>query len=190
MATAKTAAQTGELVREAVGTFRSEERLEAAVSELTSSGWDRAQLSLLAPESLVSPHLGTLQRTAREASDDPELERGAVVSDADVRQGRTLASGMAGVIAAFGAAGAVVATGGGALVALVGAAIAGGGATAAVNAAGRWLGARHDDFLQEQVDRGGILLWVTLRSPGQDEKAQEILRRHGADNVHIHELPY
>jgi hypothetical protein len=177
-----------ETVREAVGTFRSEERLEAAISELTSSGWDRAELSLLAPESLIAPHL-PVEQPARQAVDDPTLERGAVVSDADVRQGRTLASGMAGVIAAFGAAGAVVATGGSALIALVGAAVVGGGATAAVHAAGRWFGARREHFLDEQVDSGGILLWVHLRAPGQEQEALNILRRHGAENVHVHELP-
>lgn len=176
--------------REAVGTFRSEEQLEAAISELTSSGWDRADLSLLGSSSVIDPHVTVPPgEDARQASRDPDVPRSPVVSDVDERQGRTLVGGMAGVIAAFGAAGAVVVTGGGALAAMVGAAIAGGGATAAVEAAGRWLGARRNEFLQEQIDRGGILLWVALRKPGQEQKAQEILRRHGADNVHIHELP-
>lgn len=179
-----------ETVREAVGTFRSEEHLGAAVTELTRSGWDRADLSLLGAESAIRPQVDApIQETAREATDDPTLPRGAVVTDTDERQGRTLLGGMAGVIAAFGAAGAVVVTGGGALAAMVGAAVAGGGATAAVQAAGRWLGARRDDFLQEQIDRGGILLWVALRKPGQEEKAQDILRRHGAEHVHVHEVP-
>lgn len=179
-------------VREAVGTFRQEKRLEAAVSALASAGWDRADMSLLAAQSLVSPHLDAVQpagESAREASDDADLPRGPVVSDPDFRQGRTLAGGMAGVVAAFGAAGAVVVTGGTALAAVVGAAIAGGGAAAAAHAAGRWLTARRDDFLQEQVDRGGILLWVALRKPGQAEMAMEILRQHGAENVHVHALP-
>lgn len=177
------------MAREAVGTFRSEEQLEAAVSELASAGWDRAEMSLLGAHSMIAPHVETPPQGARKASDDPDLPRGSVVSDDDMRQGRTLASGMAGVVAAFGAAGAVVVTGGTALAAVVGAAVAGGGATAAVHAAGRWLSGRHDDFLQEQIDRGGILLWVALRQPGQDQKAQEILRRHGAENIHVHELP-
>lgn len=176
--------------REAVGTFRSEEQLEAAISELTSSGWDRADLSLLGSSSVIDPHVTVPPgQDSREAGEDPDAPRSPVVSDVDERQGRTLIGGMAGVIAAFGAAGAVVVTGGGALAAMVGAAIAGGGATAAVEAAGRWLGARRNEFLQEQIDRGGILLWVALRKPGQEQKAQEILRRHGADSVHIHEVP-
>lgn len=179
-----------ETVREVVGTFRSEEHLAAAMAELTQAGWDRADLSLLGAESVIRPHVeAPIEETAREATDDPTLPRSAVFTDTDERQGRTLLGGMAGVIAALGAAGAVVVTGGGALAALVGAAVAGGGATAAVQAAGRWLGARRDDFLQEQIDRGGILLWVALRKAGQEERAQEILERHGAEHVHVHEVP-
>lgn len=191
MAREQTVAKTSATVmREAVGTFRSEEQLAAAVGELTRSGWDRADLSLLGASSVIDPHVAApAGKTAPEASDDPNLPRTAVVTDVDEAQGRTLLGGMAGVMAGFAAAGAVVVTGGGALAAMVGAAIAGGGATAAVQAAGRWLGERRNDFLQEQIDRGGILLWVTLRKAGQERRAQEILRRHGAENVNIHELP-
>lgn len=181
-------ADAREVAREAVGTLHSEEALEAAVSELTSSGWDRARLSIVAAESVLAPHLPPSEKPVETAADDPAVERGAVVTDTDMRQGRTLASSMAGVIAAFGAAGAVVVTGGGALAAVVGAAAVGGGVTAAAHAAGRWLSDRREQFLDEQVERGGILLWVALRDAGEDRKATDILRRHGAEDVHVHEI--
>jgi hypothetical protein len=181
------AASTAELAREAVGTFHFEAALEAAVSELASAGWDRARLSILAAESVLAPHLPVSESTTA-AADDPQAPRGAVVSDTDMRQGRTLASSMAGVIAALGAAGAVVVTGGGALAAVVGAAAVGGGVTAAAHAAGRWLNDRREKFLEEQIERGGILLWVALRDPGEDRQATDILRRHGAADVHVHEI--
>lgn len=175
-------------MREAVGTFRSEEQLEATVSELASAGWDRADMSLLTSGSTVAPHVEPDESIA-EAADDPDAPRGAVVSDPDMQQGRTLVSSTAGVAAAFAAAGAVVATGGGALAALVGAAVIGGGATAATHAAARWLSERRSDFMDQQVAQGGILLWVVLRKPDQDQRALDILRRNGAEHVHIHRLP-
>lgn len=181
-------ADAPEVVREAVGTFRSEEALEAAVSELTSSGWDRARLSIVAAQSVLAPHLPPSEKSAEAAADDPSVERAAVVTDTDMRQGRTVVSSMAGVIAAFGAAGAVVVTGGGALAAVVGAAAVGGGVTAAAHAAGRWLNDRREQFLDEQVERGGILLWVDLRHSGEDRKATDILRQHGAEDVHVHQI--
>jgi hypothetical protein len=186
--TAKPEKATAETAREAVGTFHSEEALEAAVSALASAGWDRARLSILAAESVLAPHLPASDKSTEAAADDPQALRGSVVSDTDMRQGRTLASSMAGVVAAFGAAGAVVVTGGGALAAVVGAAAVGGGVTAAAHAAGRWLNDRREKFLDEQVERGGILLWVGLRHPGEDRQAMDILRRHGAEDVHVHEI--
>jgi hypothetical protein len=34
----------------------------------------------------------------------------------------------------------------------------------------------------------GLLIWVRVRSPGTEAEAQEILVRHGAKAVHIHEI--
>ncbi|MCK6454089.1 MAG: hypothetical protein L6R19_25010 [Alphaproteobacteria bacterium] len=177
-----------ETLREAVGAFDSPEQLEEAVNALTTSGWDRADLSMLGQEHLFSAELPREGRDSERAADDPAAPRGAIVSDADVRQGRTLLSGMAGVIAAFLASGAMIVTGGGALAAVVGAAAAGGGATMLVHALGRMAGASHDQFLHEQAARGGILLWVKLHKPEQEFPAQDILRRCGAKHVHIHEF--
>ncbi|MCC7049154.1 MAG: hypothetical protein IT562_20745 [Alphaproteobacteria bacterium] len=173
---------------EAVGTFDTSEQLEAAIDALERAGWDRADLSVLAQKDLVLPPAGPTVADAAKAADDADASRSPVVPDVDIRQGRTLAASMAGVIAAFAATGATVVTGGGALAAVVGAAAAGGGATALVHALGRMIGENHDSFLQEQIDRGGILLWVRMRKPGQETRAQEILRQHGGQNVHIHDL--
>ena len=41
------------------------------------------------------------------------------------------------------------------------------------------------DYLSEW---GGIVIWVRVRSPEKEAEAQEILLRHGAQAVHIHEI--
>lgn len=172
---------------EVVGLFRSADALESAISALTSAGWDRAELSLLAQKGAFE-HAPVTADTVR-AGDDPSTERAPVVSGTDIRQGRTLATSMAGVIAAFVASGATIATGGTALAAIIGAAAVGGGAAAAVNALGQWAGQSRSDFLHEQIAHGGILLWVTLRTPDQEAIAHDILVQHGAEIVHGHEAP-
>lgn len=163
--------------------FRSAEDVEAAISELTSAGWDRSELSLLAQPGAfeTTPGIGNAA-----AATDPGTARAPVVSDPDVRQGRTLATSLAGVIAAFVASGATIFTGGTALAAVIGAAAAGGGAAAAINAIGQKAGSSRADFLHEQVERGGILLWVMLRTPDKERVAHEILARHGAQIVEPH----
>ena len=176
------------VVREAVGAFRSSESLESAVSALASAGWDKAEMSLLAQDSAFDPGIPARGHDMRQAADEADAPRSVVLVEEDLRQGRTLATSMAAAIAAFAASGATILTGGGALAAAVGAAAAGSGAAAAVNVIGRWLGDNRAHFLNEQIDQGGILLWVTVHDADQARSASEILRRYGASNVHVHEI--
>jgi hypothetical protein len=174
-------------VREAVGAFETIEALEGAISELASSGWDRSEMSLLAQDGVFT-HDSPAPADVRQVADDPSIHRDAVVSDTDVRQGRTLATSLGAVVAAFVATGATIMSGGAALAAVIGAAAAGGGAAAAINLLGRQVGKSREEFLREQVQNGGILLWVATRQADDEGRACAILRRHGASNVHVHEM--
>ena len=40
----------------------------------------------------------------------------------------------------------------------------------------------------EQLERGGLLLWVNVRNAVEEETALEILRAHSAHDVHAHEI--
>ena len=53
----------------------------------------------------------------------------------------------------------------------------------------RWLDRSYNSRFTEQLRRGGIVLWVAVHSPEQEAGACEILRRHGARDVHVHEAP-
>jgi len=174
-------------LREVAAVFSSAEQLETALNELAGNGWDRADMSLLAQEHVFSNDVSDLVQDSRRTADDPNAPRGSVVSDSDVRQGRTLATSLAGVVAALVASGATILTGGGALAAVAGAAVAGGGASVLANAVGRKARGNREDFLHEQVERGGIVLWVALRDPSREGLAREILARCGARDIHVHE---
>lgn len=175
----------GSKAMEVVGLFRSPENLEAVISALGTAGWDRAEMSLVAQKHMLEPE-EPMREDSETAADDPSVDRGAVMSDTDLRQGRNLATALGGVVAAFAASGAVVMTGGTALAALIGAAAAGGGAAAAVNALGQWAGEHRAAHLDDQIRHGGILLWVMLRDPQQEQLARDILAHHGAVSVHTH----
>ena len=43
--------------------------------------------------------------------------------------------------------------------------------------------------LQQQLDEGGILLWVEVAYANRERAAVEMLQLHSADDVHVHELP-
>ncbi len=112
-----------------------------------------------------------------------------------------LGTSLASVLAAFAAAGLTVATGGAAAVA-TGAAVAAAGGAGAVGALlgrvageeqrallGRVAGEEQQHFMREQLERGGVLLWVRLPDAAAEPRALDILRRHSAHDVHVHEFP-
>jgi hypothetical protein len=177
--------QTAETYSEIVGLFHSPDALENAISELASAGWDRAEMSLLGAPELLEHRLDA--QATEKIGHRPDVPHSPVISKDDVRQMRTLTTGLAGVVAAFLAAGATVMSGGAALAAVIGAAAAGGGAASALEALGHNADERRERALREQLKHGGILLWVLLRQPGDEVKAREILQRNGATDIRVQE---
>src|SRR3546814_20751857 len=64
------------ITREIVGMLPSPEALEAAVSAFTSSGWDRSELSILAPHSLFGDE--PLPADSRQVAKNPEAGHQAI----------------------------------------------------------------------------------------------------------------
>jgi len=171
-------------IREAVAVFDDAEKLEAAVSALQSNGVDRSELSFLAHELPA----GGVTSDAAQAADDPAMPREPVVSDTDLRQGRVLGTGLAATIAAFAAAGFTVATGGVAAATIAAAVAAAGGVGAVSTLFGRRLADDQTSFLDAQLARGGVLLWVRTPNAGSEQTVLDVLRRHSA-HVYLHDLP-
>ncbi|NUB31889.1 hypothetical protein [Azospirillum brasilense] len=46
-----------------------------------------------------------------------------------------------------------------------------------------------NDELLQHLDKGGILLWVNLADAGREQQALEIMNRHAAQPVEVHEVP-
>ena len=175
--------------REAVGVFHEIAAFQDALDELTSSGFDRAALSLLASQDTVEQKLGHAYRRVGELEGDAAVPRAAYADDHSIAEARTGAIGGLAYIGAVAAAGVVVASGGGLAAAIAGAAIAGGGGGLLGSIAANFIGKAHADNLQAQLDKGGLLLWVRTADAGEEQRALEILRKHGAEAVHIHALP-
>ena len=83
------------------------------------------------------------------------------------------------------AVGALVMIGVGSLLPVLVAAGAGGLIGAAL---GRLMQQNHATRVQEQLSRGGLLLWVNVRNPHEEKTALEALRALGAHDVHAHEI--
>jgi hypothetical protein len=175
-------------VSEAVGIFRGSENLQRAIDELLSSGFHRAQLSLLADEAAVKEKLGDHYVEASALADDPAAPRSAYVSPEAIGDAQGGLIGGLVYIGAAVAAGAVVASGGTLTAVLVASVLAGGTGGLLGSALAKWVGHSHAQYLQEQIDNGGLLLWVRTWNAEQEELASKILKKHSGHDVHLHAL--
>ncbi len=139
----------GRSVQEVQGVFPSDAAMEDAIAKLTLAGFDRADFSL----PVTSP--AERRRPARGGA--------TPMTDTDLRQARTMGTGMAGTIGAFAAAGATIATGGVAGVAIAAAAAVGVGSGLAANAIGTAAKTAQVDDHEAEARAGGWCCRFMLR---------------------------
>ncbi len=173
-------------VREAVAVFDDVSSLEAAVEDLREAGFADDAISLLAGQDAVEKKLGRMYQRVEELEDDPRAPRTAFVSERNLGEREDRVLGSLTVLPTVIAAGTVVASAGAVAAAIVGTAVAGAALGTALT---HWMDRRHADRLQEQLDRGGVLLWVRTPTEADERKAMEILTRYSAHDVHIHDIP-
>lgn len=175
-----------ETVIEAVGVFDDVSSLDAAVEELQGSGFPKDHISLLASEDTVERKLGHRYERIEELEDDPNAPRQVYRTRESLGESEGLLVGSLTYLPAVLAAGTVVASAGVVAAAITGAAL--GGALLGT-VLSHWMDKRHADWLQEQLDRGGLLLWVRTPDPESQQQALSILQQHSAHDVHLHKLP-
>ncbi|MGI9510587.1 MAG: hypothetical protein ACR2QJ_14700 [Geminicoccaceae bacterium] len=170
---------------EAVAVFHDVTSLDNAVEALIDAGFDKDDVSLLASEAAVEEKLGHRYERVEELEDSPEAPRTGyrtLAAFADTE--RTITNSLT-FLPAMIAAGTVVASGGIAAAAITGTAI--GGAVLSTVLA-RWLDKSHADRLQEQLEHGGLLLWVSAPTPEKQTTAMRLLEDHAATDVHLHDF--
>lgn len=175
--------------REAVAVFHDEKSLQTAVDELLISGFDRAAVNLLAGQHAVEAKLHHSYRKIVELEDDPGVPRIAYMGPDSRTEAESVAVGGLAYVGAVASAGIVVASGGSILAVLLAVTIAGGLGGLIGAALAKIIDSHHAHYLQAQLEKGGLVLWVTLANPDQENRALGILKRLGADGVHIHQLP-
>ena len=144
---------------------------------------------MLASVQAVDEKLGHRYRKISSAADDPIIPRAAYVSPEAIGGAEGGLIGVLMYVGAMAAAGAVVASGGTLAAAIIGAALSGGVGGLVGSLLAEWLGEEHGRHLQEQVERGGLLLWVRTWDRADEKRAMEILKKHSGSHVHVHSLP-
>jgi hypothetical protein len=171
-----------------VGVFHDEKALEDAIDELQECGFDRAEISLLASDRAVAEKLGHAYVRVAELEDELAAARVAYVSKEDYGAAEGgLISGLV-YVGALAGAGAVVASGGALGGALLAAALSGGTGGVLGFGLARWLEHKRAEGLDRQLQKGGLLLWVHVGEDERADRAIEILKKHAAEDVHVHAL--
>ena len=175
--------------REVVGIFNGSEKLQSAIDELLGSGFHRAELSLLASKHAVVRKLGHQYEKTSELADNSHVPRATYVSTALVGGAKGAMIGALMYVFATATGGAIVASGGTAE-AVISAMIWAGGAGGLLGIIlALWIGHNHAQDQQEQIDHGGLILWVRTRDAEKEKRAIHVLTKHSGRDVHLHTLP-
>lgn len=174
--------------REAVGVFRDATSLESAIDALENDGFDRASISVLATDPHSGQKLEAFYKTAKDIEDNGHVPQTAFISTDERTEGEALA--VAAPFYVGGVAGAVAVTAvGGALALAFAAALVTGTAAAGVGALLAGAIARHHAaHVEEQLKKGGLVLWVGVANAEAEKQALAILQEAGAEDIHVHEV--
>ncbi|MFP4126275.1 MAG: hypothetical protein ACLFU0_06470 [Alphaproteobacteria bacterium] len=176
-------------VREAVGVFHSLEDVERAAGDLMTSGFGRADLSVLASESAVREKLAHVVQSVRELEGHPEVPTKAYAAREDYADAEGAIIGGLLYMGALTGMLPVLASGGAIASAMLTTPAAGATGASFASVLAESLGRHHAHALAEHLEKGGILLCVRVRDEPHEQRATEILERHGGDDVHVHDLP-
>ncbi|MDH3662708.1 MAG: hypothetical protein OEU92_22210 [Alphaproteobacteria bacterium] len=170
---------------EAVAVFHDAAKLDAAVEALRNAGFSNDALSLLASEHAVEKTLGHRYERVEELEDNEEAPRIAYRTQADLDDSEGTIIGSLTFLPAVIAAGTIVASAGVVAAAVTGTALAGALIGTVLT---RWLDQKHADLIQEQLEHGGLLLWVNTPTETERDSAVRILLDQGGTDVHVHDF--
>lgn len=175
-------------VREAVGVFPDDEHLQAAIDELEMAQFPRHDISVLGSKGEMEDTYNKPYRDPHNIKDDARAPRGVHVMPEE----RSLAEAAlvgGGIIVTVVVLTPVLGAAGGPMLSniLLLLALAAVGGLVGFGLAmllRRTRANRH----KKQIRKGGLLLWVGAPTREMEIKAQSILAKHGARDVHVHEI--
>ena len=174
------------MFKEAVCVFDNIKNLQDCIRTLEGSAFPRQDISVMGQRGELEEVFDQKAVDPDLAMDDPETPRQAPARPEEQTIGT---SALIGGTAYVGAMAMALSAGAAALPAIAGAAVlgaAGGGAIGAVLS--KLLGDHYNHGIEEQIEKGGLLLWVRTPDTHKEVLAKVIMRQHHGRDVHIQEM--
>ena len=175
--------------REVTGVFHSRKALIDAADDLLVAGFDRANIDVSASFDELQRRLNYQSIPPADLADIPTAARQPLIDQGDVLTTDAVVGSLAGCIGAVAMAYFLIIRGMAPLsvgiVSVLTGLVVGGVAVLVVR---RRLQRERVRGLEKLAEAHGLLIWVRVLSPEKEAEAQEILARHGAEAVHVHEI--
>lgn len=173
-------------VHEAVGVFHDLRHLEEAVRELEGTAFPRDAITVLGAEKDVSTAFGRKPVSPERMEDDPHTPRKAPVRPEEKAIGAGILIGCGAYI---GVVAGLMLTASAPLPVTIAAVFLGGGLGAGIGGLGvEFIIKRMKRNIQRQVAHGGLILWVRTPDSEREHLACDILLKHGARHVRVHDI--
>ncbi len=171
---------------EVVGLFDSLEKLQSAIDDLMTHGFDRSEISLLAEEAKAREKVGS--KRSLEIEDSDEAPRIPYIENESLNEGKASLIGLLFYVGAIAGAISVWTIYGGFAEAI----FAGIGAGMAASLIGvgviKFIQRRQRSWVQGQLARGGLLLWARTRTEEHERAALDAMQHNGGHDVHVHRV--
>lgn len=173
-------------VRESVGVFDNIEELHETVEELGLAGFHRQYISVVGSEPAREERYRNAQLPPQAIEDDPGAPHAIAIMPEEVGVGLGVMIGLGAFLGFL-----ITALGVGSLELMRPIDIVVGSTLGAIAGflLARILRTEYWEFFDRQAKHGGLVLWVRSPNGEMEEKAHMILRKHGAKDVHVHEVP-
>ena len=171
---------------EVVGLFDSLDKLQSAIDDLMTHGFDRSEISLLNEDAKAREKVGS--KRSVEIEDSDEAPRISYIETESLNEGKAALTGLLFYVGAIAGAIAVWTIYGSFAEAI----FAGIGAGTAASLIGVGIGAfirhRQRNWVRAQLARGGLLLWARTRTEQHERAAVDAMQHNGGHDVHVHRV--
>lgn len=173
-------------LKEVVGVFQSKDDLQNAIRELEGTAFPRQDISVMGSREDLEKVFGAKVVSPEFAIDNPDTPRQAPSRPEEQTIG---AAGMIGGTAYVGAMALALTAGAITFPAIISAAVIGGIGGGTLGAMlTKILGDRYNRHIEQQIEKGGLLLWVQTPDADKEDMARRIMITNNAYDVHVHQI--